>query len=497
MRTNPVQLLGAITHPIVNLRASGLNLLKAASLPASTRALVAVSLALGLMPQNADARLYDRFDSGANWTLTQNSGTASIGSSQLTLTAPSGVNSTPTATLNAAQGLTGTRQSILVRNHTGSFNHSAFFLLAASGGNQLELKIDDSTSPANVVAGYWIGSTYTWVASTPYSPGTDGLYMAFQELSGTTYWQISTDAATWTTVGSKLDPVSTTSMSFSVQHKGYSLPPAQSSTIVDCFNYKATGVGYHSIQEKTYTTGDGWQLYKEAFTNGNYACQNGACDTHIFVNDVDSTQHWTDSSIPLPRVDTAGITFEIQYTDMVSKKPVQWYDNAYRYQNLAFVDADNWTYHLYFKYTYPQYIQQGLEFPLNKYTGSNREQAAVAWYPVRDGSNNGKWSIWTGSIWTNTTYTQSFTPGQWYEVTFTVGLHDNTVYYTSFQAGPPSALTTFNWNHSYGAPSSGFGSKISPAVQMDDNIQDTTQANTKKDCYLAEWHIDWTDERLP
>lgn len=481
-----------LIHPSTSAR-----LVRLASPPACTRVLAALCLGAALLAETATARLYDNFDSGANWSLAQNSGTAVIGSSELTLTAPSGVNSTPTATLNAAQTLTGTRQSILVRSHTGSLNHSAFFLFAASGGNKLELKIDDSVSPAYVVAGYWIGSTYNWVATKTYAPGTNGLYLAFEESGGTTYWEMSTDGSSWTTVGSAADPVSTSSMTFSVQHKGYSTPPIQTTSVVDCFNYKAVGVGYHSIQEKTYSGSDGWELYREAFTNGQYACQNGTCDGHIWVNDVDSSQHWTDTTIPLPRVDDNGITFEIQYTDMVQQKPVNWYDNAYRYQNLPFVDADTWTYHLYFKYAYPQYITQGLEFPLNKYTGSKREQAAVAWYPVRDGSYNGKWSVWTGTTWLGTGYSQSFTPGQWYEVTYTVGLHDNTVYYTNFKAGPANSLTTWSWNHSYSAPNSTYGAKISPAMQIDDNVQDTTQANTKKDCYLAEWHIDWTDERLP
>src|SRR6185312_13838610 len=111
-------------------------------------------------------------------------------------------------------------------------------------------------------------------------------------VSGVTYWQTSTDGQNWTTVGSKSDPVSTTSMSFSVQNKGYSTPPAQSSTIVDCFNYKATGAGYLGIEDKT-TSGTGaWSLYREAFLNGNYMCQSPggtSCDGHINVNGVDIT----------------------------------------------------------------------------------------------------------------------------------------------------------------------------------------------------------------
>jgi hypothetical protein len=486
-------------HPnTIRVQASRAKLLKPTSLPGSVRALAAISLGVVLVSQTAGARLYDRFDSGANWSLAQNSGTAAIGSSELTLTSPSGVNSTPTATLISAQGLSGTRQSVLIRNHTGSLNHSAFFLLAASGGNQLELKIDDSASPALVVAGYWIGSTYNWVASSTYSPGSDGLYMAFQEVSGVTYWQTSTDGLNWTTVGSKSDPVSTTSMSFSVQNKGYSTPPAQSSTIVDCFNYKATGAGYLGIEDKT-TSGTGaWSLYREAFLNGNYMCQSPggtSCDGHITVNDVDSTQHFTDTTIPLPRANDSGYTFEIISTDQPSNN---WYDNAYRYQDLAYVDADNWTYTMYFKYTYPQYIQQGLEFPINKYTGSDRVQGAVAWYPLRDGTYNGTWKVWGGaSGWVPTSQNQSFTPGQWYEVTYTVGLHDNTVYYTNFKAGPAGSMTTHTWNHSYAATGSSTPAKISAAMQMDDNTQDTTTAGTQKHLYMAEWNIGWQDQKLP
>jgi hypothetical protein len=472
-----------------------------ASVSASRGILTAISLGVALIAQTAGARLYDRFDSGANWTLAPDSGTAVIGSSELTLTAPAGVDSSPTATLNSAQTLTGTRQSILVRNHTASLNHSVFFLFAASGADKLELKIDDSVSPAYVVAGYWIGTTYHWVATTTYSPGSDGLYMAYSESGGTTFWQTSTDGKTWATVGSLADPVSTASMTFSVQHKGYSTPPAQTFSVVDCFNYKATGDGYLNIEDKTTSGSGAWSLYREAFFNGNYACQSpgssGApsCDGHITVNGVDSTQHFTDTTIPLPRANDSGYTFEIVSTDQPSNN---WFENAYRYQDLAYVDADNWTYTMYFKYTYPQFITQGLEFPINKYTGSFRVQAAVAWYPLRDGSNNGVWKVWGGaSKWVSTGQNQVLTPGQWYEVTYTAGLHDNTVFYTNFKAGPAGSMTTYTWNHSYPATSNGASAKISPAVQMDDNTQDTTTAGTQKHLYLAEWNIGWQDEKLP
>src|SRR6185437_490029 len=105
------------------------------------------------------------------------------------------------------------------------------------------------------------------------------------------------------------DPVSTASMTFSVQNKGYSTPPAQSQSVIDCFNYKATGAGYSSIEDKT-TSGTGaWSLYREAFLNGNYMCQSPggtSCDGHITKNDVDSTQHFTDTTIPLPRANDSG-----------------------------------------------------------------------------------------------------------------------------------------------------------------------------------------------
>jgi hypothetical protein len=460
--------------------------------------LAAVSLGLALMAQTAGARLYDRFDSGVNWTLAQGGGTAVIGSSELTLTAPSGLNSTPTATLNSAQTLTGTRQSILVRSHTGSLNHSVFFLYAASGANKLELKIDDSVSPAYVVAGYWIGSTYTWVATTAYSLGSDGLYMAYYESAGITYWQTSTDGKNWTTVGSLADPVSTSSMTFSVQHKSYSTPPVQTVTVVDCLNYKATGAGYLSIEDKTTSGSGGWSLYREAFLNGNYMCQSPggtSCDGHITINDVDSTQHFTDTTIPTPRANDSGYHFEIVSTDQISNN---WYDNGYRYQDLAYVDADSWTYTMYFKYAYPEKITQGLEFPINKYTGSFRVQGAVAWYPLRNGTTTGVWKVWAGTNgWVSTGQNQSFTPGQWYKVNYTVGLHDNTVYYTSFQAGPAGSMTTYNWPHSYPATGSGTGAKISAAMQMDDNTDDTTTAGTQKNLYMADWDIGWQDEKLP
>jgi hypothetical protein len=322
--------------------------------------------------------------------------------------------------------------------------------------------------------------------------------MAYQEQSGITSWEISTDGVTWTTVGSKADPISTASMTFSVQHKGYSTPPSSSSTIVDCFNYKATGAGYLSLEDKT-TSGTGaWSLYREAFKNNNYQCQSPGgtnCDGHITVNGVDSTQHFTDTTIPTPRANDSGYNFEIISTDQPTK---DWYDNAYRYQNLPYVDADNWTYTVYFKYTYPQFITQGLEFPINKYTGSFRVQAAVSWNPLRDGSNNGTWNVWGGaSKWVATGQNQVLTPGQWYEVTYTVGLHDNTVFYTNFKAGPAGSMTTFTWNHSYAATGNSTGAKINPAMQMDDNIQDTTVAGTQKNLYMADWNIGWQDEKLP
>jgi len=34
-------------------------------------------------------------------------------------------------------------------------------------------------------------------------------------------------------------------------------------------------------------------------------------------------------------------------------------------------------------------------------------------------------------------------------------------------------------------------------MQIDDNTHDTTTAGTQKNCYMAEWHIDWMYERLP
>src|SRR5690242_4670360 len=142
---------------------------RAAGSVASSRVVLATSLGLALMSQTAGARLYDRFDSGANWTLAANGGTATIGSSVLTLTAPAGVLSTPTATLISAQNLTGSRQSILTRSHTGSANKTVFFLWATdtATGNKLELKIDDVTT-TTIVAGYYTGggATYHFLGST-------------------------------------------------------------------------------------------------------------------------------------------------------------------------------------------------------------------------------------------------------------------------------------------------------------------------------------------
>lgn len=470
------------------------------SLSGSARALTAISLGLALFAQTASAvRLYDRFDDGTQWTLAPNSGTASIGSSVLTLTSPSGVNSTPTATAISAQTLTGFRHSILVRNHTPSLNHSAFFFWATSGANQLEIKIDDSIATPSVVVGYSIGGTYHWVATTNYTPGADGIYLAYQESAGITHWQISSDATTWVDVATLSDPILTSSVTFIVQNKGYSTPPSSSSTVVDCFNYKATGTGYLSLEDKT----TGWGLYREAFNQGIYMCQSPGgtnCDGHITVNDVDSSQHFTDTTIPLPRANTSGYNFEIISTDQPT---TDWYENAYRYQNLPFVDADTWTYTVYFKYTYPEKITQGLEFPINKYTNSTRLQGAVAWYPLRgNNGSNGVWKVWgvdaSGkNAWISTSQNQAFTPGQWYEVTFTVGLHDNTIYYTGFKAGPPSSMTSITWTHNYPASATAPATKISAAIQQDDNIEDTTVAGTQKHLYMAEWNIGWQDEKLP
>jgi hypothetical protein len=459
---------------------------------------VAGLLALSFAMQSASARLYDNFNSSSNWTLVANGGTSVISSSVLTLTSPSGKTSYPTATLKSSQALSNSRQSILVRSHTGVTDSTVFFLWAVdeSTGNYLELKLDD-VNPTTVVAGYWNsgGTSYHYVASAAYNPGHDGLYMAYRETNGTTYWEISTDANNWTEVASLADPVNTSSVTFEVEHKAYAITSVNTESVVDCFNYKATGAGYHSLEDKTNSGGTGWELYTEGFYNNQRVCCNSGCtNCDMQVNNVDSTQHFTDTSIPAPYTNQSGYDFQIVYTD---EPTTHWYYNAYRYQELAYVDADSWTYHLYFKYAYPQYITQGLEFPINKYTGSNRLQGAVAWYPLRDGTDNGEWDIWNGSSWQPTGNYQKFQTNFWYEVTYTVGLHDNRVYYNGFSAGTVGSLTTFTWTNSYSAPTSGYSANIVPAMQIDDNTQDTTQANTRKDCYMAEWHIDWTDERLP
>ncbi|HZV35474.1 MAG TPA: hypothetical protein VFB72_12950 [Verrucomicrobiae bacterium] len=456
--------------------------------------LVALSLAI----QPVSARLYDNFNNANNWTLAANGGTSVIGSSVLTLTSPSGKLSNPTATLKSSQALSNSRQSILVRSHTGVANSTVFFLWAIdeSTGNYLELKLDD-INPTTVVAGYWNsgGTSYHYIGSASYAPGKDGLYMAFREASGTTYWEISTDASSWTEVASLADPVSTASVTFEVEHKAYVDTSVSTESVVDCFNYKATGVGYHSLEDKTTSGGEGWELYTEGFSNGQRVCCNSGCTSCVMtVNGVDSSQHFTDTSIPAPYTNQDGYDFQITST---AEPTTHWYYNAYRYQDLPYVDADTWTYHLYFKYAYPQYITQGLEFPINKYTGSQRLQGAVAWYPLRDGTDNGEWSVWTGTTWHATGNYQKLQTNWWYEVTFTVGLHDGYVYYNGFSAGDVGSLSNFSWSTNYPGTSSSFAANIVPAMQIDDNVQDTTTANTRKDCYMAEWHIDWTDERLP
>lgn len=461
----------------------------------STGCIVVWILTFTAVLQTASARLYDNFNTSANWTLSNNGGTAVITSSELTLTSPANTISTPTATLTSDQSLTDSRQSILVRAHTGAANSTVFFLWAIdSAGNKLELKLDD-VNPTTVVAGYYNnGGTYHFVGSAAYNPGSDGLYMAFAETNGVTYWEISTDTLTWTIVASTGDPVNPASVVFQLQHKAYALTSSSTHTIVDCFNYKATGAGYHSLEDKTYTGSDGWELYTEGFFNGQLVCSSSSTPCGMSVGDVTSGWHFTDTSIPRPYTNQTGFDFRIISTD---EPTTHDYYNAYRYQNLAYVNADSWTYHLYFKYTYPQYITQGLEFPLNKYTGANRLQAAFAWYPLRNGTDNGQWSAWTGSTWQPTGLNQAFQSNWWYEITFTVGLHDNQVFYNGFKAGSVGSLTSFTWNQTNAAPANSHSPNIVPAMQMDDNNQDTTTAGTQKDCYMAEWHIDWVDERLP
>ena len=496
-----------ISPPGVTSMGRWRSVLNLASPPARVRFLLVLALGLVLMSQTARARFYDRFDlPDTNWGLVQNGGTAVITNSELTLTAPANTIANPTATLTPAQALSGTRQSILVRSHTGVAAKTVFFLWAVdtATGNMLELKINDQAT-TTLTAGYYDsgGTSYHFVGTMTYTTGTNGIYMAFKEASGVTYWEISTNnTTTWTDVASLADPVSTSSMMFLLQHKAYATTISPTSTTVDCFNYKANGTGYHSLQDKMYSGTDGWELYTECFTNGNYMCQNGACDNQIYVDDITSAHHFTDSTIPLPRYTDTGYDFQIISNNMLwwlDVEKLKSYDNAYRYQTLPYVDADTWTYHLYFKYAYPDTIQQGLEFPINKYTGGHRLQGAVAWYPNRpdNGSHTGLWKVYGGTSWISTGDSQTLDTNRWYEVLFTVGLHDNKVYYTGFQAGPVNGMSNWVWNVSYTAPTSGNNASITPAMQMDDNVSDTTVAGTRKDLYMAEWNIDWQDEKLP
>jgi hypothetical protein len=461
---------------------------------------IAGLLVLAATLQTATARLYDNFSTNTNWTLSDNEGSATIETNVLTLYSPNSLLSSPTATLIPAQKLTGSRQSILVEAHnsTDVTNKTVFFLWAydTATSNKLELKLDD-VGPTTVVAGYIVSGVYHFVGSVPYAPGSDGLYMAFRETNGMTYWETSIDAVHWTEVASASDPVSTSNMKFQLQHKAYNITAAPTYTDVGCFNYMLHGAGYLSLEDKTNSGGQGWGLYTEGFSNGVLVCSSQPPETPcgMNVNGVDSSQHFTDTSIPEPYTNQDGYNFEIENTE---EPTTHFYYNAYRYQTLPFVDADQWTYHLYFKYTYPQFITQGLEFPLNKYTGTNRLQAAFAWYPLRNGTDNGQWDVWTGSGgWVSTGQDQELMSNWWYEITFTVGLHDNKVYYNGFQAGDVGGLTSFTWNHSYSAPGSGTGAAIVPAMQQDDNTQDTTTAGTQKNCYMAEWHITWMYQRLP
>jgi hypothetical protein len=466
----------------------------------NTIACVTVGLvSLVVITQTASARLYDNFSSSTNWTLSNYEGSATINTNVLTLYSPNSLLSNPNATLIPHQTLTDSRQSILVEAHKGATNSTVFFLWAydAATSNKLELKLDDTES-TTVVAGFITNGVYDYVGSAPYNPGSDGLYMAFQETNGTTYWQISTDAVNWTDVASHPDEVATSNMVFQLQHKAYEITGAPTYTDVGCFNYMLHGAGYLSLQENTNSGGDGWELYTEGFSNKVLVCssQQPESPCGMNVDGVDSSEHFVDTSIPEPYTNQDGYNFEIENTEAPT---TGFYYNAYRYQNLPFVDADQWTYHLYFKYTYPQYITQGLEFPLNKYTGTNRLQGAFAWYPLR-GTNgdNGEWDVWTGAAgWVPTQQKQELTTNWWYEITFTVGLHDNQIFYNGFQAGEVGDLTSFTWTNSYSSQASGAAEAIVPAMQIDDNNQDTTTANTEKNCYMAEWHITWMYQRLP
>jgi hypothetical protein len=447
----------------------------------------------------ATAKLYDNFPTGdANWILSTNGGSAVIETNVLLLTSPSGVLSTPTATLNSEQSLHNTRQSILVESHVGVTDSTVFFFWAIDSvtGNKLELKLDD-VGPTAVVAGFWNnnGSDYTYAGSAAYNPGPDGLYLAFLETNGVTHWQISNDASNWTDVATLNDPISTSSIVYEMQHKAYVSTSTATHTTVGCFNYRLHGIGYYSIQTNTVYGSGNWQLYTEGFLGTNLVCSSSDGDPcGMTVGGVSNLWHFVDTSIPAPHTNQNGFDFRIINTEAPTTHD---YYNAYYYQHLPFVDADQWTYHLYFKYTFPQFITQGLEFPINKYTGSNRLQGAFAWYPVRNGATNGNWDVWTGAKWIPTGHQQGFKTNWWYEVTFTVGLHDNQVFYNGFQAGTVGNLSNFSCTNIYNATGSGTGPFIVPAMQIDDNTQDTTTTNTQKDAYLAEWHITSMYQRLP
>jgi hypothetical protein len=453
---------------------------------------------LAMAVTTADAKLYDDFPTGdADWILSTNGGTAVIKTNVLLLTSPSGVLSTPTATLNSEQSLNDTRQSILVESHTGVTDSTVFFFWAIDSvtGNKLELKLDD-VGPTTVVAGYYNndGNDYNYAGSTAYSPGTDGLYLAFLETNGVTHWQISTNASNWTDVATLNDPISTSSIVFEMQHKAYVTTSSATHTAVSCFNYLLHGSGYYSIQTNLLYGSGNWQLYTEGFLGTNLVCSSSDGDPcGMTVGGVSNSWHFTDPSIPTPYTNQNGFDFRIINTEAPATHD---YYNAYYYQHLPLVDADQWTYHLYFKYTFPQYITQGLEFPINKYTGTNRLQGAFAWYPLRNNTTNGEWNVWTGAKWISTGQQQGFKTNWWYEITFTVGLHDNQVFYNGFQAGTAGSLTSFPCTNIYAAPGSATAPFIVPAMQIDDNTQDTTTNNTQKDAYLAEWHITSMYQRL-
>ncbi|MBV9470654.1 MAG: hypothetical protein JO316_23380 [Abitibacteriaceae bacterium] len=439
---------------------------------ATASMIIGVTVATVLSPTSAAARLYDKFDSSTNWSLVSGSGSATISSGHLTLSLPANTIAQPTATSLSSYALTGSRQSIQVVSHSGVGGKSVFFFnaLISAGTNSLEMKLDDQTGGTNIVCGYYLNGTYHWVGSAAYNPATDR-YLAYREASGTIYYETSPDAQNWTPVTTLSNPFTVAlNVIFQLQHKVYaSGAGVATSTVVDNFNYLEGGA-HNNLDDDPLTA---WSLYTEP--PGNAISP--------------SKTHVTDTSIPAG--DSNVFDFQITSSDA--------YTNAYYFQRLPLVANTDFVYTLYWKFfptpsTSP--IAQAYEFPLNKYTGSLREQAALQWLPNKDG-NGYRWRVWgaDNGKWrdnklsgTPYNFVQNLAANTWHPLTLNGTFKNGRVYYTTFV----SDGTTFTINEDYAATTDGTAANIVPAYQIDNN-----SSGSHQNVYIGNWNVKWLEMQLP